>query len=220
MMHANKQQNHARRRFSLLLALVGLLSVTGLVKGPTTPASAQADAPRWSYTGSLNTAHSNHSATLLANGKVLVVEASSAPSTSAELYDPSTGTWSLTGSLNTARSAHTATLLSDGKVLVVGGHDGIGHLRSAELYDPDAPIPVPRIISASVSGKKLIVTGENFDPGAVILLNGEEQKTKNNQNQKTRLVAKKAGKLVKTGDRVQVRNPNGTLSEGFIFTGL
>ena len=50
---------------------------------------------------------------------------------SAELYDPATGTWSRTGSMATARSFHTATLLSNGKVLVVGDIS-----TSAELYDP------------------------------------------------------------------------------------
>ena len=55
--------------------------------------------------------------------------------TSAELYDPASGTWTATGSLNTGRDVHTATLLPNGKVLVAGGDDS-SSLSSAELYDP------------------------------------------------------------------------------------
>src|SRR5258708_39730281 len=57
---------------------------------------------------------------------------------SAELYDPSTGSWTLTGALNVARSSHTDTLLRNGQVLVAGGFNGIvsNALSSAELYDP------------------------------------------------------------------------------------
>ena len=54
---------------------------------------------------------------------------------SAERYDPATGSWSSTGSLGTAREFHTATLLPSGKVLVAGGYNGGGSLNSAELYD-------------------------------------------------------------------------------------
>ena len=53
---------------------------------------------------------------------------------SAELYDPATGSWSSTGSLNRTR-IHTATLLPTGKVLVAGGIATV-NLSSAELYDP------------------------------------------------------------------------------------
>ena len=53
---------------------------------------------------------------------------------SAELYDPATGSWSNTDSLGDARYFHTATLLPSGKVLVGGGIGG-GYLSSAELYD-------------------------------------------------------------------------------------
>ena len=55
---------------------------------------------------------------------------------SAELYDPASGTWSATGSLTTARAFHTATLLPNGKVLVAGGEVPARSLSSAELYDP------------------------------------------------------------------------------------
>jgi hypothetical protein len=80
----------------------------------------------WTATGSLNTARYEHTATLLANGKVLVAggsDSSGNASTSAELYDPATGTWTATGSLNTERTEHTATLLPDGMVLVAAGTD-------------------------------------------------------------------------------------------------
>jgi len=70
-------------------------------------------------------------------------------------------------------------------------------------------------------GKNLIVVGENFDSSAVILINGELQKTANDDlNPQTTLIAKKAGKTIKLGDKLQVRNPNGTISEEFVFTGL
>ncbi|WP_375768928.1 Ig-like domain-containing protein [Archangium gephyra] len=91
----------------------------------------------WSLTGSMSVARFGHTATLLPNGKVLVVGGSTATQTyaSAELYDPATGTWSLTGSMSWPRSLHTATLLEDGRVLVVGG-GASSPLASCELYDP------------------------------------------------------------------------------------
>ena len=61
---------------------------------------------------------------------------------SAELFDPATGTFTLTaGNLNTARLSHTATLLPNGMVLIAGGAGqsyGVSALSSAELYDPNA----------------------------------------------------------------------------------
>lgn len=88
-----------------------------------------------------------------------------------------------------------------------------GHIVSVT----QSGVPV-RIISATVEGKRLFVAGENFDSGAVILRNGVEQKTKNDpQNPQTALIGKKAGKGIKPGDRLQVRNPNGSKSEEFTF---
>ena len=95
----------------------------------------------WSATGSLATSRTDHTATLLPSGKVLVVGGSTRDYTgdhvlaSAELYDPATETWTGTGSLVTARCVHTATLLKSGKVLVVGGWSP-GVVANVELYDP------------------------------------------------------------------------------------
>jgi WD40 repeat protein len=102
----------------------------------------------WTATGNLHVKRHAHTATLLPDGKVLVaggVQGATGSGytsiTSAELYDPASGTWTVTGSLATARGDHTATLLSSGKVLVAGGRptfSGAGNPRiaSAELYDP------------------------------------------------------------------------------------
>src|SRR6516164_100458 len=105
------------------------------------PSLPAVDAPfTFNNTGNLTTARLIHTATLLNNGKVLVAGGTlsdfNTPLSSAELYDPASGTWTATGSLNTARFFHTATLLPNGKVLVAGGQGSGGFLTSAELYDP------------------------------------------------------------------------------------
>jgi hypothetical protein len=93
-------------------------------------------------TGSLAAARNFHTATLLQDGRVLIVGGSGAFGgflSSAELYDPATGLFTPTGSLLRARSQHTATLLASGKVLVAGGYtDGSSPAgaATAELYDP------------------------------------------------------------------------------------
>ena len=210
----------------------GRVLIVGGVRSSIRPEPAQLydpDTGAWSSTGDLNTARFNHTATLLPDGKVLVaggmryVERESSSDSgirsvrSSELYDPDTGTWSFAGSLKTQRFYHTATLLPDGIPLIVGGtvDFNVGSLDSVELGNTFAAVTPPKITMASVAGKKLIVVGENFDPDAVILINGEEQKTRNdNQNPQTTLIGKKAGKKIKPGDRLQVRNPDGTTLRG------
>ena len=78
-----------------------------------------------------------------------------------------------------------------------------------------------KITDTVVNGKKLIVTGENFDSDAVILVNGEEVSTSSDpQNPRGTLASKKAGKKIRSGESavVQVRNGDGTYSNEFQFT--
>ncbi|WP_246356678.1 Kelch repeat-containing protein [Pyxidicoccus fallax] len=93
----------------------------------------------WSELKPLNQYRFAHTATLLPNGKLLVVGgvANEAAIRHCELYDPVTQQWEVADSLNEARAYHTATLLPNGKVLVVGGVSLDGEFPStAELYDP------------------------------------------------------------------------------------
>src|ERR1700736_6034621 len=89
---ACRLQTFARRAaLPLLLLGTGLLLVQ--------PCSADSI---FSATGSLATARYDHTATLLPNGKVLVAggtDNSFHAVTSAELYDPASGTWMATGSI-------------------------------------------------------------------------------------------------------------------------
>ncbi|HEU5397226.1 MAG TPA: kelch repeat-containing protein, partial [Verrucomicrobiae bacterium] len=80
-----------------------------------------------------------HTATLLANGQVLVAGGQgngNAYLSSAEIYDPNTGVWTNTGSMTIPHDVHTATLLSGGRVLVAGGLTTGMITNVAELYDP------------------------------------------------------------------------------------
>jgi len=85
-----------------------------------------------------------------------------------------------------------------------------------------APTGPPAILGAAIRGKSLLVMGENFGLGADLLLDGVRQKkTSNDQdNPNTLMVARKAGKTIEPGQtvRLQVRNPDDTLSNEFSFT--
>ena len=106
--------------------------------------------PRWTTTGSMGTARFEHTLLLLSTGKALAAGGRSTTSgttglTTAELYDPTSGTWSPTGSMAHGRRLHSMTQLgsssngtTSGKVLVAGGISGTTSTNSAELYSPSA----------------------------------------------------------------------------------
>jgi len=87
----------------------------------------------------LTVPRSEHTATLLPSGLVLVVGGRNEDGVlgSAELFDPETGTSTLLSStLATPRASHTASLLNDGRVLIAGGKSSKKVLASVEVFDP------------------------------------------------------------------------------------
>ncbi|WP_438021353.1 kelch repeat-containing protein [Sorangium sp. So ce315] len=94
----------------------------------------------WTGLQSMSDERTLHTATLLANGRVLVTggrwhsPSGSVDLASAEVYDPAATLWVSTPSMANAHCGSAATLLHDGRVLVAGA-DGAWH-DTADLYDP------------------------------------------------------------------------------------
>ncbi|TAJ99620.1 MAG: hypothetical protein EPO36_11215 [Chloroflexota bacterium] len=100
---------------------------------PATPVTNSAGV--WIATGTMNTPRVEYSAVRLLDGRVLVLGESGDGSgvTSAEVYDPVTGTWSATGNM-IRPIGFPPVLLRDGMVLAGAASDG--DRPGAELYDP------------------------------------------------------------------------------------
>lgn len=135
-------------------------------------------------TASLSQRREYPTATLLANGKVLIAggydngdgggvdgDPGVGALASAELYDPLSGSFSATGAMQDARYHASAVLLADGRVLVIGGFDSnFQTLANCEIYDPGngqfspaANLPGPRINATAtlLADGKVLVAGGN-----------------------------------------------------------
>src|SRR6266850_2200854 len=112
-----------------LIAVVGFLASLACV----VPSFAQILG-----TAQLNVERRGHSATLLEDGRVLIVGGDNLTGmvSQPEVVDPVSQTSSLVAASTTARTDHTATRLSDGRVLVVGGRGQSGSLTSSDIYNP------------------------------------------------------------------------------------
>jgi hypothetical protein len=103
----------------------GLISGGGITKG-----AELYDPTAGTWRAAQNMSGPPETATLLSDGRVLVVHGGHV---SSELYDPRTGRWATTSGTANAIVASEATLLPDGRVLVLGG---VGDaVDTSELFD-------------------------------------------------------------------------------------
>jgi hypothetical protein len=146
---------------------------------------------KFTPTGNMQDGRGFHSATLLANGKVLMAggatnvldELCLGGMNSAELYDSVAGSFAPTASMTAPRYAHTATSLPNGEVLITGGFGsgfdcedlGTPVLSSAEIYDPsNASFKATGDMAAAreahtatlLPAGEVLVTGGNDETGA------------------------------------------------------
>ena len=156
-----------------------LLAATLAVLVPPT-ADAGAVGAAWGPTGSLAAGRERATATLLADGTVLVAGGAGRDAdnvyrtrSSAEIYDPASKTWSATtGSMVSARRGHTATLLPNGAVVMVGGANddpGGATLASAEIYDPVARTFA---VTGSMAMGRQGHTATLLDSGEILVVGG------------------------------------------------
>jgi trimeric autotransporter adhesin len=121
----------------------------------------------WVTVANMDGMHFEPTATVLRDGRVLVVGATI--QTRPELFDLARNLWSGTG-LSMDRRRHTATLLADGKVLIAGGY---GTFDDALLYDPSAAGPAlrepvdRRVVAALLAIALLLVAGTALSIPAV-----------------------------------------------------
>ena len=184
---ATGSMQYARLGHTATRLLDGRVLITGGdSSGNTAPylRSAEIYSPAtgtFSPTGDMTSRRGSHTATLLPNGKVLITGGfteyvTNRTLSSAEIYDPATGSFRAIGSMNVKRTWHTATPLNDGRVLIVGGFDNEvpvygTFLNSAEVFDPNTEtfalvggMAIPRIWFAATKladGKVLIAGGSD-----------------------------------------------------------
>ena len=108
---------------------------------------------KFTATGNMTATRVEHTAVLLANGKVLVSGGNNqtvngaTPLASTELYNPATGKWSATGSMSNARAGHTSTVLHNGKVVNAGRQrrrQRTGQRRTVHAVDKYSLLSVPQ----------------------------------------------------------------------------
>lgn len=127
-------------------------------------------------TGSMAEPRVAHTATLLADGRVLVTGGFTylgdiLTTDAAETYDPVMGTFTVVGHMHDQRERHVATRLADGHVLITGGEDNdAGEVfASAESFDPTSGTFSP---AASMTSRREDHTAVLLRDGRVLVVGG------------------------------------------------
>ncbi len=156
-----------RRLIFAFTTLAVALAQGMVVEAEEGPAAAGAFSPA----GSLAEARMEHTATLLPDGRVLVVGGwgSAASTVSEEVWEPTTATFGPAVPLAEARMDHTATALPDGRILVIGGATSEGLLASAEVWDPATGTFTP---AGSLSEARADHTATLLPDGRVLVIGG------------------------------------------------
>jgi N-acetylneuraminic acid mutarotase len=174
------------------------------VRSVSHQASVTTAAGSWTATASMSVARGTLTATLLGNGRVLVV--GGAQESTTELYDPPTGTWIPGGTLNVPRWLHAAVHLGDGRVLVAGGG---AYTPTAELYDPATNRWTP---TGSMSVDRYDFTATLLRDGRVLVVGGYSLSSMGRSTELSELYDQATGRWTSTGSlRTPRRNHTATL---------
>jgi len=92
---------------------------------------------KWVEGTPMNIKRSDHTATLLNDGKVLITGGwnNNLETDECEIYNPLNDSWSIVSHMLEKRESHAATLLNNGNVFVSGGNPIAPWLKSSEVYD-------------------------------------------------------------------------------------
>jgi hypothetical protein len=108
------------------------------------------------------------------------------------------------------------------RIQVSNGQGGVVESRSGRftIQSDGTPVNKPVITSVTLKGPKLFVNGSNYQEGAIVEMDGVDQKTATWDPPGFSLRCKKAGNRILIGVPVilVVRNPDGSKSDGFSFT--